>query len=296
MPGYWTPPLVAGGHIDLSFQLDPGGTRAVYRADQEVDERWELYSVRIDGSAGATKLNGTLVSGGDVRIEGFKINPSGTRVLYLANQDNSNVVELYSVPIDGSAAPTKVHPALPPGRGVRSFEFSPDGLRVAYVADQDQNDVFELYSAPSDGSAPAVKLSGCLVAGGNVSGQNNADCVFTSDGTTVVYCADQDIEGRFELYSVPSTGGAVPIKVSSSTTSVSYFKTRPGHHSVVYKIGLSDLFLAPTDGSSGPVLVSGSAPGKILDAGLLPPSGSFVLFRAEKLEVEHFDLLRSILP
>jgi hypothetical protein len=74
----------------------------VYTADQDVDEVYELYSVPIDASASPVKLNGPLVAGGDVLLEStstlrVQITPDGTRVLYVADQDTDEVLELYSV-------------------------------------------------------------------------------------------------------------------------------------------------------------------------------------------------------
>ena len=49
------------------FLVSPDGAYVVYRADQETDQVFELYSALADGSgAGTVKLNGPLIAGGDV--------------------------------------------------------------------------------------------------------------------------------------------------------------------------------------------------------------------------------------
>ncbi len=69
-------------------------------------------------------------------------------MVYTANQDTVGVREIYSVPLDGSASPTKLNGTLPSGGGVNdSFQISPDSSRVVYTADQDTNEVYEIYSA-----------------------------------------------------------------------------------------------------------------------------------------------------
>ena len=54
-----SPPLVGGGDVS-QVQLSPDGTTVVYLADQELDNLFTLYSVPIDGSATATRINALL--------------------------------------------------------------------------------------------------------------------------------------------------------------------------------------------------------------------------------------------
>src|SRR6185436_7437864 len=91
------------GNSDL--QISPDSQRVVYRA-RNAALQTELRSVLLDGSQAARTLNGPLVSGGGVF--GFAVTPDSARVLYRANQDASGVIELFSVPVDGSAAPVKL--------------------------------------------------------------------------------------------------------------------------------------------------------------------------------------------
>src|SRR6185369_6050979 len=87
-----TPAFVAGGSVE-HYELSPNSDRVVYLADQDVNERFELYSAPFDGSAAAVRLNGDLVANGDVAgpafptSEGaFQITPDGQRVVYRADQ------------------------------------------------------------------------------------------------------------------------------------------------------------------------------------------------------------------
>jgi len=88
--------LVAGGDVKDTFQVGPHSSRVVYLADQQIDERWELYSAPLNGPAEAgIKLNPELAPGRDV--ENFRISPYSNRVIYQADQDTSNIIELYMV-------------------------------------------------------------------------------------------------------------------------------------------------------------------------------------------------------
>src|SRR5688572_13076459 len=93
---------------------------------------------------------------GDVRE--MRMAPDGRHVVYLADQDEEEVVELYSVPLDPSGPAVKLNDPLT-GRGmVRRFQISPDGQRVIFHVDPEGDFVLRIFSAPIDGSAPAVRL------------------------------------------------------------------------------------------------------------------------------------------
>ncbi len=183
-------PLVAGGDVSstsssaVTRAISPDGSTVVYRADQAVDEVFELWSVPIGGGA-AVRLNGPLVAGGDVGVHSSITSDSAT-VFYEADQDTNNVTELYGVPIHGGTA-VRLNPALPPGERLRSHVPSPDGARVLLLTDR-------YYSVPAQGGA-AVQIDGGLSL--------SVAPEFTPDGARVL------LESGEVLYSVPSAGGAL---------------------------------------------------------------------------------------
>ncbi len=193
-----------GGGISagLSFQVSPDGSRVVYRADQETDNRFELYSVPTQ-SGSALKLSGTVVSPGVE--EDLRISPDGTRVVYRATVSGSAIVELFSVPILGGALPTKLNGPLVSGGGVLAFSISPDGSKVLYIADQAIDTVTELYMRSILGGVPPQKLNGPILVGTN---HGVVDFDISADGSRVVYRAEQENSWP-ELYSVSITGGSV---------------------------------------------------------------------------------------
>ncbi len=267
-------PFVAGGDVSFSglgaarFRISPDASRVVYRADQQVDERFELYSVPIDGSASAVKLNGPLVAGGDVAMAfgtgDFQVSPDGTRVVYRADQDVDERFELYSVPIDAGSSPVKLSAPLVAGGDVSagyhsSFRISPDSSRVVYRADQELDERFELYSVPIDAGASPVKLNGTPVAGGDVSGALG-EFEIAPGGARVVYRADQEVDERHELYSVPIDAGSAPVKLNAplvASGSVSDFQLAPDGLQLVYRADqetndVLELFSVALDGSGAP--------------------------------------------
>src|SRR6185436_8090569 len=122
------------------FELSGDGTRATFVSHQTspfVDER--LWSVPVDGSAGATLLTPTQL----IQIQSLRASPDGSRVVYRASLALNPVFELFSVPLDGSAIPVRLHGTFPAGRSVLDgFEITGDSARVLFVADITADDVF----------------------------------------------------------------------------------------------------------------------------------------------------------
>ena len=110
-------PFAHAGADVVDFAVDPGQTRAVYLADAESDEVVEIYSVPLDRSGPAVKLNGPLPIGGDVVATprpAFAVGANG-RVVYRADQLTDETVELFSAPIDGSQPAVRLNPTLVAG-------------------------------------------------------------------------------------------------------------------------------------------------------------------------------------
>ena len=212
----------SGGNVELSpgngtpvpFAIDSDGTRVVYVADHDKANLFELFSVPTDGSSSPVQLNATLVQGGDISVGSvnappFLISPDGASVAYSADQEVNDLIELYQVPIDGSATAVKLSGPLTSGGNVYSFQYSPTSAAVAYVADQDTDGVFELYGVPADGSAAAVKLNGPLGPSGLVTWFS-----FEPTGAQIVYVAKQDQASVYEIHRAPIDGSSPPRKIN----------------------------------------------------------------------------------
>ncbi len=80
-------PLLPSGRGVYSYRISPDSGRVVYLANQETASAFELFSVPIGGPAAAgVKLNGALVSGGNVS-NNFQLSPDSNRVVYVADQE-----------------------------------------------------------------------------------------------------------------------------------------------------------------------------------------------------------------
>jgi Tol biopolymer transport system component len=244
-------------------------------------------------------------------VRSFDIDPDGARVVYLADQETDEQSELWSVPIDGSSAAVKISGALAAdgdvvqcGSDVHPHaHFTPDGSRFLYLADGNGSGVLRLFGVPTDGNSAPVELSGPMVAGGSVA--FFATCFqLTPSGQRVVYQADQTTDEVYELYSAPTDGSALPVKLNGALVAggdVSQgfdgVHLSPAGDRVVYRADANadevhELFSVPVDGSTAPVKLCGT----LVTGGDVSPfvrfslDGSQVVYRADALVNERFDV------
>jgi len=304
--------------VGPAYLLTPDGKTAVYLADRDTDQVEELYSVPVDGSVSPIELSGTLVTGGSLRRgtstgPHFALSPDGTRAIYRADAATYEVIELYSVPVDGSLPPVRLNAPLAAGGDVH-FNFLPTNTRCIYLADQDANDVYELFSAPLDGSQPPLQLNGPLVAGGDVQFLflGNPQFLVSPDGERAVYLADQSVDEAFELFSVPVDGSQAAVRLNGSLVpggDVSFtsglgdqrphFVVTPCSTRVVYRADqdadeVFELYSAPLDGSAGPVKLGDPlAVNRDVDPVLLATASAQVLFRVDAGTDDDLELHRA---
>jgi Tol biopolymer transport system component len=157
------PPLIAGGHVTHRYTFGPDADFVVYAAHQDSPTRADLYRADLDAPGVATKLNDTLVAGGNV--EHFALSPDGTRVAYMANQGDPAVVEIYEVRL---AAPGESIRVSGPTTdlGVYTFVYEDDRHIVYTSIEASETD--ELYRVDRTAPGVSTRLNGPLVSGGEV--------------------------------------------------------------------------------------------------------------------------------
>ncbi len=299
--------LVSGGEVDGVFNLSANGETLVYVADQETDEKNELYYVDLSGASPAApvKISGTLPVD---HIVWYKSQPQvsedGNRVIYLAGDSTSDTYELYLVDLSGvtPTTPVKISGALASGgRVADTVVFSADGRTAVYRADQDTDEVFEIYSVDLSGASPAtpVKL--------NTSLPTNADIdiiAISRDGDTVIYRGDQDVYNDAELYYVDLSGAspAAPVQFNSALPTggdVSGFTLSRDGNAVIFRADMDvndvvELFLVDLSGVSptAPVQVNGElvTNGNLASNERVSADGQAVLYRADQETDDIFEL------
>ena len=217
------PSLQAGGNVE-SAVFSPDGARVLYLSDQQVDDRFELFLVDLAQPGVSAAVNGPVVAGGGVAPladdiypfgAGFGFSPDGEHIVYIADQDENEVRELYSVTVDEPGTSSKLSDTLVVNGDVLDFAFSPDSTRVAYSADQDLDERPELYLVDIEVPGVSFRVNPELGAGREVSPRNWS---FDPGGTFIVYRADQDADDVFELYRVETASPGASLKLSGPMT------------------------------------------------------------------------------
>jgi Tol biopolymer transport system component len=143
-------------------------------------------------------------------------------VIYLADQEVNNSLDLYSVPIGGGSA-RKLNGAplykyrddqVVDTRVMDHCKFSPDSQRVVFMADSATIPARQLFSVPLNGGPP-VRLNG------------DHECVnyfsITTDSQAVIYRSTGIGADKAAYCRVPIGGGS-PVKFFESTPTTSYWK------------------------------------------------------------------------
>ncbi|HEX6883602.1 MAG TPA: hypothetical protein VF530_09490, partial [Planctomycetota bacterium] len=209
----WSVPAAGGTAVRLgahapgtgTFELTPDGARVVYLSSH-AGNRPELYSAFLDGSP-AVRLTEPRPSGSTTAPLPFVTTADSRRVLYLLDQEQSGVRELWSVPLDHAQPPVRLNGPLGANSDVTHFALA--GARVVYRADEEHDERFELYAAPVSGAAPRTRTSGPLELHGDVT-----EFAPTRAGLRVLYLADAGPDGTFTLWSAPTAGGGAAIELS----------------------------------------------------------------------------------
>jgi len=223
--------LVTDGDVSLEPVFVQDGTGAVYKADAETDNIFELWHVELDNPETAVKINPTLVTGGGIG-RFFPLNNNANQILYRADQDIDDQNELFLVSLGNPGNATRVNPALDTDEDVFNFLLSTDKTKVIYTADQDTDTVNELYLADLNSPGSSQKINAPLVADGDVSSIS-----FNPDGTQIAYRADEITNNSLELFLVDVATPGVSQKLNDNLVtggSVLHHEFTPDGLSIIY--------------------------------------------------------------
>ncbi len=271
-------PLIAAGDVILSsVQWSPTGDRLGYLADAAVDGQDELFvaTVSTTGVPGtAQRVNGALPTGTDVNAR-WLWTPNGARVIYEAPQTGT-ATEVFLVDVSGAmpSAPVRLNGTLVTGGAVGTVStdvaVSFDGSWVSYVADQDTDNVEEVYVVNIAGATPGtpLKVSGVMPSFGD-----NINLKWSPTANRLVYCADQQTSGVYEIFLVSITGGTPSAPLKIHPTFPSFGRVAAGSDEILWSPdGNWVAYRADTAVDNAfeveAVNVSGAMPGAPIDATL----------------------------
>jgi Tol biopolymer transport system component len=280
-------PLTSGGDVLADGYFVTPSNRVIFRSDQAVDERWELFSAPSAQSGSAVRLNPSSVPSGDV-VAAF----GGARVTFVCDSLIDERFELFSAPNDGSAAAIRLNADLITTGDVdpASVHVSPDGSRVVYRADALVEGVHELYCAPVDGSTAALRLGpGLDVAPETIT--------IHPDGQSALFGAGG------VLYVVPLDAGSAPLALAmpSGASLVDAPLVAPDGRSVVYRAELASarqqLLRAALDGGGFALAVEAPLPfGGSFPFVAFSSSGGTLAYVADQEEAGTFELFAALSP
>lgn len=197
-------------------------------------------------------------------------------------------------------APIKLSQELPEGREVIGFGLVPDeSNRLAFLANAKDEDFYNLYTVPAAGGAEPILFDVGL------GGDNGADGLpqISLDGSMAVYLADGEVDGVFELYSIPTTdGGGVPTKlngplVAGGDVQSEYYITSDGN-TVVYlaeeQTNNEELYRVPIPGGTSVKLNGPLKNTDVEDDFVVSSDGQYVVYRAQPAGAFFIDELYSV--
>jgi len=192
------------------YRVNPDGTEKEIILDREagffqMDASSDQIAFTLDGERGiyVVGLDGTgLAKVVDRRISNVRLSPDGSRILF--NDSSSEDQDLFTVPVDGSASPTR----LTSGMEAEQFTWSPDGSDVLFRDDSSGN----LYRVPADGSSDASQLTDGPASDFSPD-WHGSEIVFSSlnrngENQTLIYKMDADGSDMTQLTEVQESENA----------------------------------------------------------------------------------------
>ncbi len=214
-------PLTNPGRDVKDFEWEPNSTFIAYVADQDTNDKFELYVSPSDSNIGNRKVSGIPMVGSGIRENPpvpseaylFGWAPDSSRLAYIADQDTVDIFELFTSNPDG-ADNRKLSGPMGFNGDVDEFAWAPNNSKIAYLADQVNDPGVELYTTLPNVSVSFLKNSAGLVVGSNVTGFE-----WAPDSSRIAFTANK-IVSRFALYTTsPNDNNNVLVSSNSSFNS-----------------------------------------------------------------------------
>ncbi len=300
------------GRINGKILISPNNQYVVFRSDINVFDQFELYSVPISGG-NLVKLNSNLPTGGDISpglrngYGGYAITPDSNSVVYVADQIEDNLREMFITPINQGTPRKVISPLLtanPEADISQLFQISPNGQFIVYRADIELDNIFEIYSIPLNGGR-SVKISSSTI---NVGSYVDWAFTITSDSQRVIFrqsdTRDRDGESQsYNLFSTPiNSSSTVKLNNSILGGNVSRFLVTPNGQNVVYSgnqttLGTEELYSTPSSRRAITKLNQPlGASNDVSDHSFkITPDGLSVLYRADAVIDTRYELYKNSL-
>lgn len=245
----------------IVFQADLSGVVNATTAAMKFD----LYSVKVDGSEGPIKLTSNANAGVVKDYPLIELSPSGDRVAFVADLEVDAKYEMYLAALDGSSI-RKLNPVIANAQGdvltaAQTFFFDWPRNLVAMTLDRTIDLVYELHFADLSATAsPSRHLPLPNILSGDV-----ATVLVSENKTKILFRANPSVDGEMHLFVADADGSNVHRVTkdypSGGGTLRSFIITADGAK-VIYiadqdTAGVEELYVVNTSGGA-PVKVSGA--------------------------------------
>ncbi len=265
----------------------PDSDWIVYRADQDIDRRFDLFAVPSDDSTLPVRINHieSRLSTEDTGEE-IQFSSDGDHVYFLGPSSGSEFLKLYAHEFDTGTSTllSREQDLVASNSLVSSFRHYPAANFLVYLADHRDFRVHELFHTSL--TEPPTPVGDPLPSFADI----REDFAITPDGTAVVVSGDLETNSQEELFLLDlATGTRTNLSDMSFTGNdvpENAFRFADHGQSIVFLAprlsGDNELFLVPLENPSGIARVSGSMmPGEVRDDFQISPGGDRVIFRAE---------------
>jgi len=275
----------------VAYSVSPDSHTVVYVVGDNDTLHATMYSIPAIRTSSPVQLNGTVVGNaiGPITLSTFltpKISPDSQWVVYPSDEANENEIELYTVPINGSAAPTLLTGVLGPEDDVQCLDFTPDGNSVVFIAGNSATGVYNLYQAPVDASSAAIDLTAATTRRPALLYR------FTPDGSTIVFQGiDMNDSSIVDVFTVPVGGGTLN-QISNLGRAFAIYPLQSNDRAFFIADPTTNrynLYTVPVNGSSAPVQVNPALPTISADAYMSRhfPDEGIVVFRMSDFNVSN---------
>lgn len=230
---------------DVVFEMKKDGT-------SPIPELWgaDLYGIQM------VRLSDSMQAGAN--ILGWSWSPDRKWLAFIADREFDNAFAVYVLRTTGPGVPIRASSLY--ANIVAELDWAPDSSYVAYRAGATE----DLYTVKPEDPTTEVQVSGTLVAGGAI-----AKVAWAPDSSRIAYSADQDTDGKVELYT-STPDGSSNVKVSGSIlTSINaidpdHFAWAPNSSRLAYvadgnTTSLNELYTTLPTSAAGAVRVNPAA-------------------------------------
>lgn len=269
-----------------TYALTPDENTVVAMGDiSTTDNEFNLYAINVVNGA-QTKLNGTMVAGGDVRD--FKISADSSTVVFRMDKDVDEAINLYAVNINGTNL-RRLSPAMAAGQAVQAdYTISPDSKWVVYRENKTFSTGGMALAVASLVTGEVIDLTGSTFNGMTMIG------LFSPNSRYVAYRTDRAMATCLELYVYDlqaRTDSRVTVPCSATTMDLGSFVWSGDSTKIAFSQSLVstrfDLHVANPDGSNvvrlttATVTRNGLYQGYNDTAMIFTPDGQKVIYQAD---------------